>query len=746
MSVIAEVNTPTSVRDVRSFLGMCGFYRRFIDDFATIARPLTLLTRKDARFEWSSEAQKAFEELKGRLISHPILAHADVNRPYNLYTDASGYCIGGVLTQEFEDGEHAIQYISHQLSETQQKWPTIEREAYAIIFCIQKLRQYLLGSKFTVYTDHKPLRSLFTAEMKNTRVQRWAIMLEEFGCDIEYKQGCRNLEADFLSRLQGEVLSEKTVNIINSDCADVTSVVQPTDDVESAHPGYLIHELPDLSHFKSIDDIKKFQKTDDFCRKVSARILDPHKGDKDFVREDGILYHVPKLSVRDFTQRLQVVLPQVLVKDILVELHDKAGHLGIGKTQEKVRSRFYWPSLYKDIHQHIHDCVPCNCRNNRQTISPMQYMPIPRHPFDIIGIDTVGPLPDDGQGNVYIITVVDHFSGWPEAKAVSSKSADTIAQYLLEHIIPLHSCPRVILSDNGTEFVNQVISSLTKTMKICHLKTSPYHPQTNGKCERWHRLLNDVISKLINFNNISSWSDCLPLVLSAYRTSVHDSTHFTLFYLMFGRDPILPLDTVLQPRRKYMGEDYLPTMIEQLHKSYHLVKHALHAARERNKLHYDSRAKDKTFKVGDPVYYLDPVRQYKFDLKWRPYFRVIAIKGTVNFEILDQVTGQIKFVHANQLKLANLDVAWDSNGTPSDPLQDTSRTRTQPPRRTKLSINPKHNEKLEKFEKLDPIALSSLFNEDKSMLGEEGEEESMEVDPPRYNLRKRKASSMDPFE
>lgn len=734
MRVISEVCAPTSVRDVRSFLGMCGFYRRFIDNFASIARPLTLLTRKDVRFVWSTEAQEAFETLKERLITHPILAHPDVSRPYNLYTDASGYCIGGVLTQEFKDGEHAIQYISHQLSEGQQKWPTIEREAYAIIFCIQRLRQYLLGSKFTVYTDHKPLRSLFTAEMKNVRVQRWAITLEEYGCDIQYKQGCRNLQADYLSRLtsQGEDQVHPSICVINSDVADVTSFLQPTEDIEPANPGYLTHEPPDLSSLKCLDDIQKLQDADPFCQKVTARLLDKSKGDKDFVHQSGILYHIPKLSVRDFTQRLQVVLPESLCKEVLMELHDNSGHLGIGKTQEKVRSRFYWLSMYRDIHEHVSNCVPCNSRNCRRSIAPMQYMPIPRHPFDIIGIDTVGPLPDDGQGNVYIITIVDHFSGWPEAKAVPNKSADTVAQYLLEHIIPGHSCPRVILSDNGTEFVNKVISSLMKTLKIGHLRTSPYHPQTNGKCERWHRLLNDVISKLINFHKVPNWSTCLPLVLSAYRTSVHDTTHFTPFYLMYGRDPVLPLDTVLQPRRQYLGEDYLPIMIEQLHKSYTLVKRALHASRERNKAYYDSKAKESTFQVGDPVFYLDPARSHKFDLRWRPYFRIISVKPPVNYEVLDQITGQIRFVHANQLKLANPDSIWQAKAT-EDSFHDDSRPRTQPLRQAKLSLpENKHNEKY------DPIALSSLLYGDVHSPGGEGEEESMEVDPPRYNLRKRK--------
>ena len=234
---------------------------------------------------------------------------------------------------------------------------------------------------------------------------------------------------------------------------------------------------------------------------------------------------------------------------------------------------------------------------------------------------------------------------------------------------------------------------------------------------------------------MSSWTNCLPLVLSACRSSVHESTHFTPFYLMYGRDPALPLDTVLQPRRKYMGDEYLHTIVEQLHKSYSLVKHALHAAREGNKSYYDNRAKDKCFRVGDPVYFLDPVRQSKFDLKWRPYYRIITVKGAVNYEIVDQVTGQVRLVHANQIKLANPDTIWDTAVSKQD---ERPSSRTQQPRQAKLALSKKHNEKSDTF---DSTAMSSLlYGDDEHMLSEGREEESMDVDPPqtRYNLRKRK--------
>ena len=186
VSVIKRLQAPKTVRKVRSVVGMGSCYRRFINNFSEVVRPLTELTKKHTRFEGNEERQQAFDQLKQSLSEAPVLAHPDFSKPFKLYTDASLVAVGAVLTQDFEDGKHVIQYLSRQLTVGQQKWPTIEREAYAITHAVNKLRHFLLGHKFVVYTDHKPLLSLFTAEMKNARVQRWAIVLDEYGCQIQY--------------------------------------------------------------------------------------------------------------------------------------------------------------------------------------------------------------------------------------------------------------------------------------------------------------------------------------------------------------------------------------------------------------------------------------------------------------------------------------------------------------------------------------------------------------------------------
>ena len=155
------------------------------------------------QFRWSEDCQKAFNFRKTKLTESPILVHADLTKPYRLYTDASDYAIGAILAQIGEDGEeHVIHYLSQQLSRTQRRWAVIEKEAWALVTALRKFRQYLLGAKFMVYTDHKPLKSLFTAEMKNARIQRWGILISEYNCDIQYREG-RRMKADFVSRIRG---------------------------------------------------------------------------------------------------------------------------------------------------------------------------------------------------------------------------------------------------------------------------------------------------------------------------------------------------------------------------------------------------------------------------------------------------------------------------------------------------------------------------------------------------------------
>lgn len=673
VQAIELLEPPNTVKEVRSIVGMASYYRAFIPKFSELIRPLTELTRKNSRFEWNSERQSAFDTIKQKLISAPVLAHPDMSKPFKLHTDASIHAVGAVLTQDYEQGERVVQYLSKQLTAGQQKWPTIEREAYAIIFAINKLRHFLLGHKFTVFTDHKPLRSLFTSEMKNVRVQRWAIMLEEYGCNIEYKKGKLNVPADMLSRISKDMKVNMEVQVL--DIADYDANVIDSNSPELAQEAEMdsdtsCDELDDDVEVENIStpkQIAQMQRDDailgSIIESLEQGVEDSHP---QYVIQDELLYHISSPIVKDRTQRLQLVIPEVLKNDVLEYMHISlygGGHSSQDKMFHKMRFRYFWDNMYRDVVQHVNSCAYCKSRKLRKRTRPLQDMPSPDYPMQIVGIDLVGPYPEAEDQSKYVMTIVDHFSGWPEAYPIRDKTANSVASILLEHFIPKHGCPSFLVSDRGTEFINNVIGLLLKRMKICHLRTSPFHPQSNGKTERFHRYMNDALSKYAGLIQ-TSWVTYIPALLMAYRTSVNDSTKFTPFFLLYGRDPVLPMDTLLRPKLKYMGDEYVPTMLQRLHLAYTEAKQNLASARERNKQRVANKAEMIDFQPGDPVFYLDktskPGESQKLNLPWKPFYRVVEQLSPVNYRIRNQLNGKSKVVHAENLHPANPEHTWDA--------------------------------------------------------------------------------------
>ena len=238
---------------------------------------------------------------------------------------------------------------------------------------------------------------------------------------------------------------------------------------------------------------------------------------------------------------------------MLSECHDSLGHMGIDKTYQRLREKYNWRGLYKDVVKYVAQCVNCKSRNFRKDKVPLQGMDEVWVPFEKITIDTCGPYPVSYSGNKYLLSIIDMYAGWPELYPIPNKSAETVANIIINEIIPRHSCPRVLLSDNGTEFVNETVDYVCQHSKIAGIRTSKYHPSSNGKVKRIHRVWNDMVAKQIGGDS-RAWDELVPAVLLALWTCIHDTTKHSAFYLMTGRDPVLPLDTLLLPRGNYMGE------------------------------------------------------------------------------------------------------------------------------------------------------------------------------------------------
>ena len=492
IEAIKSLPVPTCVREVRSFIGMCSYYSRFIPNFSQIAEPIIALTRKYTHFKWSDTHQRAFEYLKDSLTAVPLLVYPDSSKPYVLYTDSSDTCIDACLTQECDGDEKPIYYLSHKLSRSQCKWSVVEKEAFAIHFALQKLDFYLHNSQIVIRTDHKPLKYLLESPMQNKKIQLGALSMSCYNCTVEYIAGTTNTCADLLSRhpdnvkktsddQDGEEVEDQTVLDVNDNLYEINIL----DSTQFEPKSFASCDLPNDESFEKSDcsdfrkggfDMKNEQTRDDDISEIRSMVLNG-KESKDVQRHyllvDDLVYYLS--NVND-DPCLRLFIPKHLRNFLVTQYHDQNGHTGVQKTFNSIRQKYYLPNLFKETNTYVSECTICQTRSLQKIRPPLQETDIPPYPMAKLSLDLSGPYPTSLSGNKYIIAFVDWYSGWPEAFAVPDKTADTVADLIIEQIYRRFGCPLQIVSDNGTENVNKVMNETLAKLKIDHVLTSVYHP------------------------------------------------------------------------------------------------------------------------------------------------------------------------------------------------------------------------------------------------------------------------------
>jgi hypothetical protein len=541
--------TPRNPEELRSFLGLCGYYRRHIRNYANIVAPLEHLCigswtkkgkeAKKGPFEWESIHCSAFECLKSALTTAPVLAFPTVHGDYILDTDASHDTVGAVLSQMQDGFERVIAYASHKLSKAERSYCVTRKELLAVYKYVKQFSHYLYGRQFRIRTDHKALTWLLNWSKPTTsQYCSWISELCEYDIKIEHRPGQQHANADALSRLpecqQCELHHEdpkkkrnvKHLNeqIHSSYCRQMhkTHSTQNTDPditmiIKIMKSGKLLDKNPDELH----------------CASREAKLL-WKKRERLRIRGDELYFLTPD-------DKYKWVVPANERKRLVFSTHKGCGHIGITKTATLVKEKYFWPEMEYDIRILINTCKPCRERKSagvRQLPEPQ--MTFTSFPFEKIALDITGPLRPCKSGERFILGIVDYFTKFPQLIPLHNTDSKTVAKALFQHWICIFGAPLVIHTDRGTDFESNLFHELCAINGISKTKTAPFYPKSDGLIERLFSTVKDMIFATTQDTSMD-WKESLPIICMGLRSSIQRTTKVAPYEVLFGQRMRTPL-------------------------------------------------------------------------------------------------------------------------------------------------------------------------------------------------------------
>lgn len=497
--------TPRNVHDVRRFIGLASFFRRFVKDFALIARPLTDLLKSKFEWKWTTEQSESFRILKSKLVERPILALYNPNLETELHTDASKLGIAGILLQRGVDGLlRPVAYYSRKTSADEQKFHSFELETLAVVASLNRFRVYLLGLKFKIVTDCNALRTTLTKRDLIPRISRWWIQFQEYNCEIEYRSGSNMAHVDALSR---------------------GPVGEPTD-MDTEH-------VLDVLHVDVRDWIATVQADDSEIRRV-REILEDDK--TKFVADVRNNYQLKGNYVyKILDEGLRWVVPRGCRWQVLRMNHDDVGHFGFEKTLNRIRGSFWFPKMRRFIKKYVAACLECAHHKTPGGAKEGMLHPIPKleKPFHTLHADHLGPFIRSKRGNMYLLVIIDAFTKFINIRAVRDTKSITAIKVFKEHF-SYFGVPSRLITDRGTCFTSSKFKDFTDKLKIKHILNAVATPRANGQVERFNRTISDALSAKCHGGNDNIWDEYIGEVQLGINTTINKTTGKSPSELLFG--------------------------------------------------------------------------------------------------------------------------------------------------------------------------------------------------------------------
>ena len=588
VDALTNKKEPRNLKDLRSFLGLASYYRRFIPDYSKIALPLTQLTKSQTKWDWNENCKNAYKTLIDKTINAPILSYPDFKKEFVITTDASTEGIGAVLSQNHDGVQKPIAFYSRALNGAEQRYSIHELEGLAIKAALNKFRFVVLGYPITVRTDNQPIIYLFKSNECHGRLAKYLAAIQEFNVKLVYLPGKENCMADFLSR--------------NVNYFSINNVFDKTNLMIAQQNDSVLQNLLKMVKYKNI--IKEY---------------------------DRVIYYND-----------HIYIPLSLRNDYIRYFHENLGcHEGIFRTTDRMKKYVYWPQMEIDIKKFINDCNSCKMgKPSHFAKNVLGKFPPVSSPFMRVHVDLMGPLKTTFKKNKYLFVAIDAFSHWCVVKPIKTKDAKNIVKIFDEEVVQKFNTPWYLVSDMGKEFTADVFQNYCRDNGIRLHWCSPYHHSSNGLAERLNLQIGNALRCCL-LDSGGNWDDYIDRIVLSLNTTCHGATKLSPYEILNNKLFKVDLPCV------YTSDSNIERNNRKL---FNRVGVILNKTDSKMRFKFNIGKRNRTFNLNDKVFVRIPERSHKLSPIFKGPCRIVGIDPSgFSYNVLDP-QGVVSSVHVNHIR------------------------------------------------------------------------------------------------